>query len=104
MIISLRSIHSGTDHQEKITFGGNHPCFDPEKDLVLPAWKQPDPGSLRLKLWSRPRKERTKFFYFNENLGPAYEKGRPAAALKSEFFTTKPLACDPSTLSANISS
>ncbi|PIA53521.1 hypothetical protein AQUCO_00900245v1 [Aquilegia coerulea] len=58
---------------------GNHPCFDPEKDLVLPAWKQPDPGSLRLKLWSRPRKERTKFFYFNGNLGPAYEHGRPEA-------------------------
>lgn len=32
---------------------GNHSCFEPEKDLVLPAWKRPDPGSLKLKLWSR---------------------------------------------------
>jgi hypothetical protein len=22
---------------------GNHPCYDPAKDLVLPAWKLPDP-------------------------------------------------------------
>lgn len=56
---------------------GNHPCFEPEKDLVLPAWKQPDPGSLRLKLWSRPHKDRKNFFYFNGNLGSAYENGRP---------------------------
>lgn len=32
---------------------GNHPCFDPEKDLVLPAWKRPDGVSLSLKLWAR---------------------------------------------------
>lgn len=32
---------------------GNHPCFDPEKDLVLPAWKRPDPGALISKQWSR---------------------------------------------------
>ncbi|PKA53601.1 putative glucuronoxylan glucuronosyltransferase F8H [Apostasia shenzhenica] len=56
---------------------GNHPCFDPEKDLVLPAWKRPEPGAIRLKLWSRPRKERTTLFYFNGNLGSAYDNGRP---------------------------
>lgn len=56
---------------------GNHPCFDPEKDLVVPAWKQPDPGSLRLKLWARPREERKTLFYFNGNLGSAYANGRP---------------------------
>ncbi|XXG48597.1 hypothetical protein AAC387_Pa02g2998 [Persea americana] len=56
---------------------GNHSCFEPEKDLVLPAWKRPDPGSLKLKLWSRPRDERKRLFYFNGNLGPAYAKGRP---------------------------
>ncbi|XP_058073601.1 uncharacterized protein LOC131222515 [Magnolia sinica] len=56
---------------------GDHPCFDPDKDLVLPAWKRPDPGSLRLKLWARSREERKRLFYFNGNLGPAYENGRP---------------------------
>ncbi|KAL6506040.1 hypothetical protein OROHE_022759 [Orobanche hederae] len=58
---------------------GNHPCFDPEKDLVLPAWKHPDENSLDAKLWDRPREERRTLFYFNGNLGPAYEKGRPEA-------------------------
>lgn len=23
----------------------NHPCFDPDKDLILPAWKQPNERS-----------------------------------------------------------
>lgn len=58
---------------------GNHPCFDPEKDLVLPAWKRPDVYSLGLKLWARPREERKTLFYFNGNLGPAFEHGRPEA-------------------------
>ncbi|CAN4099793.1 unnamed protein product [Withania somnifera] len=58
---------------------GNHPCFDPDKDLVLPAWKRPDEGSLNAKYWSRPREKRKTFFYFNGNLGPAYENGRPEA-------------------------
>ncbi|KAJ4766857.1 exostosin family protein [Rhynchospora pubera] len=56
---------------------GDHPCFDPQKDLVLPAWKVPNPGAVWLKLWARSRKERTTLFYFNGNLGPAYENGRP---------------------------
>uniref|UniRef100_A0A1D1Z4M1 Putative glucuronoxylan glucuronosyltransferase F8H n=1 Tax=Anthurium amnicola TaxID=1678845 RepID=A0A1D1Z4M1_9ARAE len=56
---------------------GDHPCFDPKKDLVLPAWKRPDPAAFRLKLWAKPRKERSTLFYFNGNLGPAYENGRP---------------------------
>ncbi|KAL8142927.1 hypothetical protein V2J09_015959 [Rumex salicifolius] len=51
---------------------GKHPCFDPSKDLVLPAWKRPDGPTLKSKLWS-------KFFYFNGNLGPAYNNGRPEA-------------------------
>ncbi|KAI3471660.1 hypothetical protein Pfo_028310 [Paulownia fortunei] len=58
---------------------GNHPCFDPDKDLVLPAWKIPDEHSLNAKLWARPREERRTLFYFNGNLGPAYENGRPEA-------------------------
>ncbi|WVZ55657.1 hypothetical protein U9M48_006291 [Paspalum notatum var. saurae] len=56
---------------------GNHPCFDPIKDLVLPAWKEPNPAAIWLKLWARPRNNRTTLFYFNGNLGPAYEGGRP---------------------------
>ncbi|KAK9123480.1 hypothetical protein Sjap_013082 [Stephania japonica] len=56
-------------------------------DLVIPAWKKPNPDSLRSKLWSRKYiglngifrslKERTTFFYFNGNLGPVYANGRP---------------------------
>lgn len=56
---------------------GNHPCFDPDKDLVLPAWKRPDVGALSSKLWARPLEKRNTLFYFNGNLGPAYEHGRP---------------------------
>ncbi|GAB2266985.1 hypothetical protein Dimus_001971 [Dionaea muscipula] len=58
---------------------GNHPCFDPSKDLVLPAWKHPDLISLRSKLWKRSREQRNNLFYFNGNLGPAYANGRPEA-------------------------
>lgn len=32
---------------------GNHPCFDPDKDLVLPAWKYPDANALSKKFWAR---------------------------------------------------
>ena len=32
---------------------GNHPCFHPDKDLVLPAWKRPDGVALSSKLWAR---------------------------------------------------
>ncbi|KAM7271751.1 hypothetical protein ACFE04_030965 [Oxalis oulophora] len=56
---------------------GDHPCFDPDKDIVLPAWKNPDVKALRSKLWTRPRENRNILFYFNGNLGPAYEHGRP---------------------------
>ncbi|PON32049.1 Exostosin-like [Parasponia andersonii] len=56
---------------------GNHPCFDPHKDLVLPAWKRPDVNSLSLQLRARPLEKRKTLFYFNGNLGPAYPHGRP---------------------------
>ncbi|KAI4300757.1 hypothetical protein L6164_034095 [Bauhinia variegata] len=56
---------------------GNHPCFDPDKDLVLPSWKVPDITSLGSKLWARPHEKRKTLFYFNGNLGPAYTHGRP---------------------------
>lgn len=58
---------------------GDHPCFDPDKDLVLPAWKRPDVNALSSKLWARPRETRKTLFYFNGNLGPAYADGRPEA-------------------------
>jgi hypothetical protein len=31
------------DNWDKVprTWRGDHPCYDPEKDLVLPAWKRP---------------------------------------------------------------
>ncbi|CAI9100042.1 OLC1v1036962C3 [Oldenlandia corymbosa var. corymbosa] len=56
---------------------GNHSCFDPDKDLVIPAWKLPDANSLMSKFWAWPREKRKTLFYFNGNLGPAYEYGRP---------------------------
>ncbi|KAJ4706445.1 exostosin family protein [Melia azedarach] len=59
---------------------GNHPCFDPEKDLVLPAWKSPDASALESKLWASPREKRKTLFYFNGNLGSAYPNGRPEAS------------------------
>ncbi|TXG70461.1 hypothetical protein EZV62_005396 [Acer yangbiense] len=59
---------------------GNHSCFEPDKDLVLPAWKRPDVTSLGSKLWASPREKRKTLFYFNGNLGPAYENGRPEAS------------------------
>ncbi|OIW12070.1 hypothetical protein TanjilG_15310 [Lupinus angustifolius] len=31
---------------------GIHPCFDPHKDLVLPAWKVPDVNVMTSKLWA----------------------------------------------------
>ncbi|KAF5747987.1 Exostosin family protein isoform 1 [Tripterygium wilfordii] len=69
----------GADNWDGIpsTKRGNHPCFDPEKDLVLPAWKRPNLASLSSKLWSWPRERRKTLFYFNGNLGPAYLDGRP---------------------------
>ncbi|KAG6690791.1 hypothetical protein I3842_10G030800 [Carya illinoinensis] len=59
---------------------GSHPCFEPEKDLVLPAWKRPDGIPLSAKLWARPREKRKTLFYFNGNLGPAYPNGRLEAS------------------------
>ncbi|XP_048320595.2 uncharacterized protein LOC107425930 [Ziziphus jujuba] len=59
---------------------GKHPCFDPQKDLVLPSWKIPDVNSISKKLWSRPRDKRKTLFFFNGNLGPAYQNGRPEAS------------------------
>ncbi|KRH33103.1 hypothetical protein GLYMA_10G099700v4 [Glycine max] len=43
------------DNWDKISSDrrGIHPCFDPDKDLVLPAWKVPDAYVLTSKLWAR---------------------------------------------------
>ncbi|KAL6553819.1 hypothetical protein OROMI_019492 [Orobanche minor] len=80
---NTNSKHNGSttaywaDNWNTISFErrGNHTCFDPQKDLVLPAWKSPEEGSLTAKYW--PREERKTLFYFNGNLGHAYEHGRP---------------------------
>ncbi|TKY62593.1 glucuronoxylan glucuronosyltransferase F8H [Spatholobus suberectus] len=56
---------------------GVHPCFDPKKDLVIPAWKVPNVRVLSSKLWAWPREKRKTLFYFNGNLGPGYPNGRP---------------------------
>ncbi|XP_048225885.1 uncharacterized protein LOC8278954 isoform X2 [Ricinus communis] len=67
------------DNWDKISSDrrGRHPCFDPDKDLVLPAWKRPDVSALSTKLWARPLERRKTLFFFNGNLGPAYPNGRP---------------------------
>eukprot|EP00850_Spirogloea_muscicola_P024232 SM000505S17661 [mRNA] locus=s505:112:3996:+ [translate_table: standard] len=56
---------------------GNHPCYDPDKDIVLPAWKSPSFLQPSLRLWERPVLERTNLFYFAGNLGFRYHDGRP---------------------------
>lgn len=56
---------------------GTHPCFDPEKDLVLPAWKRPDPYNVKASVWARSRRERLTLFYFNGNLGASFKNNRP---------------------------
>ncbi|XP_076891132.1 uncharacterized protein LOC143542431 [Bidens hawaiensis] len=67
------------DDWDAISFNdrGNHSCFDPQKDLVIPAWKWPDATSISQKFWARPREDRKTLFYFNGNLGQAYTYGRP---------------------------
>lgn len=32
---------------------GDHPCYDPLKDIVLPSWKVPDPYPILEKFWAR---------------------------------------------------
>ncbi|CAM6115149.1 unnamed protein product [Calypogeia fissa] len=59
-----------------IELRGTHPCYDPAKDIVIPAWKTPQPDIIKWKLWARPREERITLFYFNGNLGDMYEGGR----------------------------
>ncbi|KAL4198314.1 hypothetical protein AMTRI_Chr03g45290 [Amborella trichopoda] len=54
----------------------DHVCFDPDKDLVLRAWKPPDAFALKSREWARPLGERMTLLYFNGNLGAAYEVGR----------------------------
>ncbi|EPS60428.1 adenylosuccinate synthetase, partial [Genlisea aurea] len=53
---------------------GNHSCFDPVKDIVIPVWK--NPKLISSKSHDRPREDRKTLFYFNGNLGPLYN-GRP---------------------------
>ncbi|KAL3687747.1 hypothetical protein R1sor_014056 [Riccia sorocarpa] len=66
------------DNWDKIPkeWRGDHPCYDPEKDLVIPAVKLPDSTLLPATQWARRREDRPTLFYFNGNLGNDYW-GRP---------------------------
>ncbi|CAI5946693.1 unnamed protein product [Closterium sp. NIES-64] len=55
---------------------GDHPCFDPEKDVVMPAWKVPGVWARAQKIKSPTLETRPTLFYFNGNLGSAFERGR----------------------------
>ncbi|CAI5473404.1 unnamed protein product [Closterium sp. Yama58-4] len=55
---------------------GDHPCFDPDKDVVMPAWKVPGVWALAQKIKSPTLETRPTLFYFNGNLGSAFEHGR----------------------------
>eukprot|EP00850_Spirogloea_muscicola_P014518 SM000105S13863 [mRNA] locus=s105:168661:173853:+ [translate_table: standard] len=55
---------------------GNHTCFDPAKDIVLPAFKNPSAFRVDERLWETPLRQRTKLFYFAGNLGHRYQYGR----------------------------
>ncbi|CAI6002736.1 unnamed protein product [Closterium sp. NIES-65] len=56
--------------------GGTHPCYDPHKDVVMPAFKGPRMDFYRRRLWKRPLSDRPLLFYFNGQLGAAFG-GRP---------------------------
>ncbi|KAG2450529.1 hypothetical protein HYH02_005030 [Chlamydomonas schloesseri] len=55
-----------------------HPCYDPQKDLVVPNFKSP-PHYLRSPLQSTPSKPRDIFFFFKGDVGkhrlPHYSRG-----------------------------
>eukprot|EP00850_Spirogloea_muscicola_P023503 SM000362S13790 [mRNA] locus=s362:53583:57514:- [translate_table: standard] len=78
---------------------GNHTCYDPAKDIVLPAWKppNPNPGMVKFHTIPRSRLERPTLFYFNGNLGSQYPWGRPEERYSmgirqrvAEFFGSVP--------------
>eukprot|EP00850_Spirogloea_muscicola_P019513 SM000192S04908 [mRNA] locus=s192:268840:274943:+ [translate_table: standard] len=56
---------------------GDHPCYDPSKDVVLPAWKAPIFIKASQRQWERPLSERPTLFYFAGDLGFRYQPGRP---------------------------
>ncbi|GJP79128.1 hypothetical protein CLOP_g9378 [Closterium sp. NIES-67] len=58
---------------------GEHPCFDPDKDVVMPAWKVPGVWARAQKIKSPTLESRPTLFYFNGNLGSAFEHGRVEA-------------------------
>eukprot|EP00271_Cylindrocystis_brebissonii_P008104 TRINITY_DN22132_c0_g1_i1.p1 TRINITY_DN22132_c0_g1~~TRINITY_DN22132_c0_g1_i1.p1 ORF type:complete len:881 (+),score=139.06 TRINITY_DN22132_c0_g1_i1:51-2693(+) len=75
---------------------GDHPCFDPVKDIVIPAWKAPSPKAIEAKFVARPYEERKFLFYFNGNLGNKH-KGRPEIGYSmgirqqvAEYFGSSP--------------
>ncbi|KAH1198867.1 hypothetical protein GmHk_18G052358 [Glycine max] len=44
---------------------GFHPCFDPKKDHMIPAWKVTNVHVLSPKLWAWPLEKQKTPFYFN---------------------------------------
>ncbi|CAI5506774.1 unnamed protein product [Closterium sp. Naga37s-1] len=58
---------------------GRHPCFDPLKDVVMPAFKPPNVAHLRGRLWLNPVEQRKRLFFFGGNLGLNFSNGRPEA-------------------------
>ncbi|CAI5462679.1 unnamed protein product [Closterium sp. Yama58-4] len=58
---------------------GRHPCFDPLKDVVMPAFKPPNAEHLRGRLWLNPVEQRPRLFFFGGNLGLNFSNGRPEA-------------------------
>ncbi|CAI5999442.1 unnamed protein product [Closterium sp. NIES-64] len=58
---------------------GRHPCFDPLKDVVMPAFKPPNAEHLRGRLWLNPVEQRQRLFFFGGNLGLNFSHGRPEA-------------------------
>eukprot|EP00270_Netrium_digitus_P003079 TRINITY_DN1349_c0_g1_i3.p1 TRINITY_DN1349_c0_g1~~TRINITY_DN1349_c0_g1_i3.p1 ORF type:complete len:608 (+),score=166.57 TRINITY_DN1349_c0_g1_i3:210-1826(+) len=52
--------------------GRYHPCYEPEKDIVIPSRK-----IAILRYWARPLEDRPNLFYFRGQLGKDFPHGRP---------------------------
>ncbi|CAI5462303.1 unnamed protein product [Closterium sp. Yama58-4] len=66
-------------HDIPAALRGQHPCFDPLKDVVMPAFKPPSAEHLRGRLWLNPVEQRQRLFFFGGNLGLNFSHGRPEA-------------------------
>ncbi|GJP82280.1 hypothetical protein CLOP_g12515 [Closterium sp. NIES-67] len=66
-------------HDIPTALRGRHACFDPLKDVVMPAFKPPSAEHLRERLWLNPVENRRRLFFFGGNLGLNFTHGRPEA-------------------------